>query len=213
MTQYRNITSGGREQGTSATIGLENASGTIAFQYAANEAAIAEGVSIRYATTPSSGPYDQTVNAGGPGYASGSGVYWSPDRQYTLNSWGYTNTSSTISETRKTIAGTADVTVYRTQRVSPAEYRFDGLTPGTYQVTVGFAEFRKVKRGARVADIVAEGTTVLPAHDVMAHAAIYTADAHTFTIAVNDGQLNLLFVPRPGSQPAIVNAIRVVKQP
>jgi hypothetical protein len=40
LTQYRNIAVDGREQGNSATLGIENATGTIAFQYSYNEAVI-----------------------------------------------------------------------------------------------------------------------------------------------------------------------------
>ncbi|MGH8837320.1 MAG: carboxypeptidase regulatory-like domain-containing protein [Actinomycetes bacterium] len=40
LTQYRNIAADGREQGNSATLGIENQAGTVAFQYAFNEAVI-----------------------------------------------------------------------------------------------------------------------------------------------------------------------------
>jgi subtilisin family serine protease len=40
LTQYRNIASDGREKGNSATIGIENESGTVALQYSFNEATI-----------------------------------------------------------------------------------------------------------------------------------------------------------------------------
>ena len=40
LTQYRNIAADGREQGNSATLGIENQAGTVAFQYSFNEAVI-----------------------------------------------------------------------------------------------------------------------------------------------------------------------------
>ena len=40
QTEYRNIAADGREKGNSATIGIENEAGTVAFQYSFNEATI-----------------------------------------------------------------------------------------------------------------------------------------------------------------------------
>jgi hypothetical protein len=49
LFQYRNIDAAdGREQGNSATIGLENHAGTVAFQYAFNEAVLTNGTAILF---------------------------------------------------------------------------------------------------------------------------------------------------------------------
>ena len=54
LTQYRNIANDTREQGSSATLGIENASGTVAFQYSLNEAVIGSPTfAIRYLLPPS----------------------------------------------------------------------------------------------------------------------------------------------------------------
>jgi hypothetical protein len=54
LTQYRNIDANAREQGGSATLGIENAAGTDAFQYSFNEAAIGSPTfAIRYLLPPS----------------------------------------------------------------------------------------------------------------------------------------------------------------
>lgn len=54
LTQYRNIADDGRERGNSATLGIENASGTVAFQYSLNEAVIGTpDFAIRYLLPPS----------------------------------------------------------------------------------------------------------------------------------------------------------------
>jgi N-acetylneuraminic acid mutarotase len=54
LTQYRNIADDGRERGNSATLGIENASGTVAFQYSLNEAVIGSPTfAIRYLLPPS----------------------------------------------------------------------------------------------------------------------------------------------------------------
>ena len=40
LTQYRNLADDGRERGNSATIGIENAAGTVALQYSFNQAVL-----------------------------------------------------------------------------------------------------------------------------------------------------------------------------
>ena len=55
VTQYRNIAADGREQGNSATIGIENAAGTVALQFSFNQAMLGADpavTSVRY-TPPS----------------------------------------------------------------------------------------------------------------------------------------------------------------
>lgn len=52
LTQYTNIDSDGLEQGNSATIGIENAEGSTAFQYSFEQPTLAEGLAVRYAMPP-----------------------------------------------------------------------------------------------------------------------------------------------------------------
>jgi hypothetical protein len=54
LTQYRNIDADGREQGNSATIGIENDTGTVALQYSFNEASIGSpDFAVLYSLPPS----------------------------------------------------------------------------------------------------------------------------------------------------------------
>jgi len=54
LTEYRNIANDSREQGNSATLGIENDSGTVAFQYSSNEAVLGSpDYAIRYLLPPS----------------------------------------------------------------------------------------------------------------------------------------------------------------
>jgi hypothetical protein len=54
LTQYRNIANDAREMGSSATLGIENQTGTVAFQYSLNEAVIGSPTfAIRYLLPPS----------------------------------------------------------------------------------------------------------------------------------------------------------------
>jgi subtilisin family serine protease len=54
LIQYRNIANDGREKGNSATLGIENETGTVAFQYSYNEAVIADPeFAVMYRLPPS----------------------------------------------------------------------------------------------------------------------------------------------------------------
>jgi hypothetical protein len=48
LTQYGNVGTSARQQGNSATIGIENATGTVAFQYSYDEPVVQEGLSILF---------------------------------------------------------------------------------------------------------------------------------------------------------------------
>ena len=52
LTQYTDIANDAREQGNSATVGIENHSGTVALQYSLNEAAITNNLAVRYRLPP-----------------------------------------------------------------------------------------------------------------------------------------------------------------
>ncbi len=59
LLQYRNITNDGRVRGTSATVGVENETGTSAVQFSFNRASIGVGeFAIRFAHLPKSVPVD-----------------------------------------------------------------------------------------------------------------------------------------------------------
>ena len=54
LTEYRNIADDARERGSSATLGIENDSGTVAFQYSSNEAVVGSpDFAVRYFLPPS----------------------------------------------------------------------------------------------------------------------------------------------------------------
>jgi Malectin domain/Viral BACON domain len=157
--------------------------------------------------------YVQAVNAGNGDYTDRAGDLWSADRQYVAGGFGYTNPASRPARTSRPISGTEDDPLYQAQRVDPAEYRFDGLPSGAYQIDLGFAEVSTRQPGTRLFDVIAENTVLLPAHDVAGEVGSFAADNHTFRVQVTDGQLNIRFVERRGYAPPIVNAIRVVHQP
>ena len=157
--------------------------------------------------------YSQAVNAGSnTAYTDTAGVQWAADQKYVTGKWGYTNAKASTATTTNGIAGTTDDVLFQSQRLTPTEYRFDGLPAGTYQLTLHFAEFKALKVGQRVFNVVVDGGTVLLAHDIMRDAGRYAADTHSVVeVAVSDGQLNLAFVPAGTKEPPAVNAIRVLQ--
>ena len=52
LFQYTAPTDDPRQQGSSATIGLENETGTVAFQYSSNEATVSDGTAVLFFTPP-----------------------------------------------------------------------------------------------------------------------------------------------------------------
>jgi hypothetical protein len=156
--------------------------------------------------------YYRTVNAGGSAYTDLAGDGWSADQAYSAGGFGYTSKSQT-SSTRAGIAGTADDPLYQSQRVSPGEYRFDGLPSGVYEIDLRFAELIYRQAQKRIFDVIGEQSVLLPAHDIFADVGGLTADDHVFFLPVTDGQLDLRFVPRRGFGAPVVNAIRVRERP
>jgi hypothetical protein len=156
--------------------------------------------------------YQVAVNAGGTQYVEPSGDRWAADRPYSAGGWGYTATNTKSVSVSSDIAGTTDDLLYQRQRRDPAEYRFDGLPPGTYEIALHFAEFDVNDPNKRLFDVVIESELKLPAHDIYADAGRLAADDHVFFMPVTDGQLNIRFVPRRYGWP-VVNAIKVRHRP
>lgn len=158
--------------------------------------------------------YRQAVEAGGSAYTDRSGELWAADRQYTAGSWGYIDARARAATTNQAIAGTDDDPLYQSARVSPAEYRFDNLPSGVYQVELRFAEIQNQQPNTRVFDVLIEDTKVLESYDIaVAAPGKQTAVDRSFFVTVVDGNLNLRFVGRRGYAPPLVNAIRVTQRP
>ncbi len=155
--------------------------------------------------TPSPTPvYDVAVNLGGGVYTDGSGKAWQADRAWSAGGWGWVD-GFTYQVTRP-IAGTDDDPLYQSERFGLSEYRFD-VPPGTYQVTLKFAEIYAWAPLQRVFDVRIEGDPVLTGLDIFALVGPDTAYDRTFSVMVTDGQLTITFSVTAGQ--AKVNAIRV----
>ena len=101
--------------------------------------------------------YQQSVNSGdGGAYVDGLGDTWAADKKWASGNWGYVQKSKGDSTT-KTIAGTTDQPLFKTQRIDPYGYRFDNVPNGTYQIELRFAELNaKEKIGKRLFDVIIE---------------------------------------------------------
>ena len=116
-------------------------------------------------------------------------------------------------ETRRAIDGTNDDPLYQDQRVDPYAYRFDNVPNGVYEIDFRFAELENVRIGRRLFDGIVENTLVLPAHDIRYEVGRFAADDQRFFVEVTDGRLDVRLVPRSGSQPPVLNALRVTHRP
>jgi non-lysosomal glucosylceramidase len=176
-------------------------------------------ISPTYTSTPVFS--DLRVNCAGPQYISTpTGFTWLADQPYgSGNTWGYTvqGTENTVADA---IAGTADDTLFDTERWnSTLGYAFD-IPNGQYQVTLRFAElwYGIAGRGgtttganSRKFNVAIEGTQVLTNFDVFATAgAADTAVDQVFTVNLSDGTLNIDLTQGTADNPTI-EAIQIVR--
>ncbi|MGQ4490268.1 S8 family serine peptidase [Streptomyces sp. 372A] len=143
------------------------------------------------------------------------GDSWSADRAYAQGDFGFIGKDTALTYTRKDIAGAGSSPaqqLLRSGREGVAEYRFDGVPSGVYQVELGFAEAVGTKPGARVFDVFGEGAEMVPDVDVrLESGGVRTALFKTFTVKVTDGRLNVGFGAVTGT--TLVNSIRVTQRP
>jgi hypothetical protein len=142
------------------------------------------------------------VNAGGGSYTDSAGKTWSAD---------CCNSGGNVFTTTHAIAGTGDPTLYQSLRwnTGPFSYTFTGLAPGSYQVTLKFAETAGLGPGQRQFNVAIQGTQVLTNLDVAATVGLNTALDKTFTATVgSNGQLVINFSLGAANYP-IINAIQV----
>jgi YD repeat-containing protein len=145
------------------------------------------------------------VNVGGGDYTDSLGKLWIADTGYN---------DGTVGTTGTPIAGTNDPALYQSLRwdSEPApELQYSFTVPnGTYRVNLLFAETFPPTYviGARRFSVQMEGATVLPNIDVFAEAGAATALIKSATIAVTDGQLDIMFIH--GVENPFVNAIEII---
>jgi hypothetical protein len=77
------------------------------------------------------------------------------------------------------------------------------LIPGSYRITLFFAEIEYDEEGMRRFDVLLEGKTALKDCEPK----INEAEAHSFERLINDGFLDIEFVPRTGNP--MISAIEI----
>jgi pentose-5-phosphate-3-epimerase len=144
------------------------------------------------------------VNAGGGEYTDSNGDVWSAD-------FGF-NTGSK-SSTSVAISGTEDDALFQTQRWDgktgeELKYSFD-VPNGNYVVNLYFAEnyTGALRQGARVFDVLLEGSNVERNFDIYSVAGANTAHIRSYEVSVVDGQLNMEFLH--GVENPTISAIEV----
>jgi len=121
-------------------------------------------------------------------------VSWLPDSSYARG--------GSLATAGGSVGNTASSTLYKAQRRGVQSYSFAVTAPGTYSVVLYLAELEGKNPGQRVYDVTAEGATVASRIDVSAAAGKNLAWHVLLSVPVNDGTLNLGFVPVAG-QPAV----------
>ena len=143
------------------------------------------------------------INAGGPAYTDPAGVYWRGDAYYS-------GTTGTVT-TPYAVANTTSDPLYYQRRYGSFNYNIPVAAAGTYTLRLHFADAVYTTAGNRNFSVRAENNTVLSNFDVAASGGGRAAIVRSFTVAVNDGTLNLNFVKGTRENP-IVSAVEVIPQ-
>ena len=155
-----------------------------AYDMAGNESAQSGAVS---ATTLSSGSQPPAivfaVNAGGGQYTDTSGVFYQADMDYS---------GGTAASTTAAITGTADPTLYQSERYGNFSYNIP-LANGNYTVTLKFAEIYWNAAGQRIFNVSMQGTQVISNLDIYAKAGKDGAYDVSVPVSVTNGVMNITF--------------------
>jgi pectate lyase len=152
------------------------------------------------------------IVAGGPAYTDGASNLWAADTQY-LGGYSYPNTLVSP------ITGTSDPTLYQTERYgnlfnqNSFSYSFP-VPPGSYQLTLKFAETDFTASGQRAFNVAINGSTVLSNFDIFADAGgANKADDKVFSNVSPVGGMITVQLNAASSDSPKVNALAVVPQP
>jgi hypothetical protein len=156
------------------------------------------------------------INSGGPNYTDTDGSLFVADRAYLAGSFGYVG--GLEHRFNQPIGGTDDDPLYQNVRLARDAdrdgifaYRFDVVSPATYDVTLYLMAPELEGTGNIVMDVQAEGDLILDDLDVTTEAGgDFQALVRTFEVDVTDGTLDLRF--RAVNKAAVVSAIAVAAQ-
>jgi hypothetical protein len=199
--------------GTLSASGLYTAPASIASQQAVvvTATSVADAsksgsasVTLQPAGTGTPGLTTLRVNAGAGAYVDPQGLTWTTD-------FGY-NGGSTYN-VYTPISGTTTQALYQKERWNYPilSYQF-AVSPGTYTVTLKFAEIYSGVVGSRVFNVVINGATLLSNFDIAAKAGgAFRALDETFRVNASTGQINISLSSVTGSPK--IDAIEIVPSP
>lgn len=139
------------------------------------------------------------VNSGGPAYTAVSGAVWQADTGFVGG--------STYSTTA-TVTGTPDAGLYKNERWGAFTYTFTP-GPGSYDVTLKFAETSFNAAGQRIFNVTLNGAPMLTNFDIFTAAGgRYKAVDKTQSVTTTDGKIVIAFVKGSPDYPK-VDAIQI----
>jgi hypothetical protein len=185
-----------------------SAAGTYVLRLTADDGALTntDDVTITVNSSGSGTTARYRINAGGGSYTDSLGQAWSADQGFN------TGTAKTITNA---IAGTIDDPLFQSERWDPStapELQYSLSVPnGNYRVNLYFADTYTgtQKVGARVFDVLIEGSLRFDNLDIFAEAGGFTALTKTADVSVTDGVLNIEF--RHVVENPKINAIEVLE--
>jgi GH18 family chitinase len=145
------------------------------------------------------------INAGGSDHTDGLGSLWKADNQFLGGS---------SASTGSTVTGTGDPPLFQSERWGAFSYVLN-VPPGSYQVTLRFAEIYWTLAGKRVFNVSINGTPFLNNFDIVADAGgAFKADDKIFSnVAPNgSGQIVIQFSVGAADQPK-VSALQIIPMP
>lgn len=151
------------------------------------------------------------ISADGPAYTDSASHLWAADTQY-LGGFGYAVTVAVP------ITGTSDAALYQTERygnlfnTNNFSYSFP-VPPGSYQLTLKFAETDFTGPGQRIFNVAVNGSPVLSNFDIAADAggASIVDDKAFNNISPSGGMITVSFSPGSADSPK-VNALQIIPQ-
>jgi Malectin domain len=132
-----------------------------------------------------SSPAPVRINCGGGVYTDSLRQVWAADNSFVGG-------SAKAYPVSQPVSGTNDDKLFQSERFAQTLIYQIPLAKGIYDVTLNFAEMYWNAAGKRVFSLSLEGQTVIQNLDIWATVGQYTALPRTFTVAVNDGVLDIV---------------------
>ena len=137
------------------------------------------------APAPTPTPASVRINCGGPAYTDTAGQTWPQDSFFSGGTARKYSSSQFVS-------GTADATLYQSERFAQTLAYTIPVANGSYVVTLYFAEMYHNAPGQRVFSVTLEGQPVIKDLDIWATVGKFAALQRTFGVTVNDGALEIV---------------------